>query len=129
MSKVQRFEDLRCWQEARSLVKEIYLIAEYGKLARDFDTRSQLRRAALSAMNNIAEGFGKYSSKEFIRYLDTASNSASEVKSILYVNLRYLEVDKIIALQNKADEVRALTLALIRYLIKRETQTHKHPNT
>jgi len=58
MSKVQRFEDLRCWQEARSLVKEIYLIAEYGKLARDFDTRSQLRRAALSVMNNIAEGFG-----------------------------------------------------------------------
>jgi four helix bundle protein len=131
MSKVERFEDLRCWQEARSLVKEIYLIAECGKLARDFDTRSQLRRAALSAMNNIAEGFGKYSSKEFIRYLDTASNSASEVKSILYVllDLHYLEVDKIIALQNKADEVRALTLALIRYLVKRETQTLKHPNT
>ena|SRR5688572_11710209 len=130
MSKVERFEDLRCWQEARSLVKEIYLIAEYGKLARDFDTRSQLRRAALSA-NNIAEGFGKYSSKEFIRYLDTASNSASEVKSILYVllDLHYLEVDKIIALQNKADEVRALNLALIRYLVKLETQTLKHPNT
>ncbi len=97
MSKVERFEDLRCWQEARRLVKEIYLIAEYGKLAKDYDTRSQLKRAALSAMNNIAEGFGKYSSKEFIRYLDTASNSASEVKSILYVllDLNYLEVDKI----------------------------------
>lgn len=123
MSKVERFEDLRCWQDARSLVKEIYLIAENGKLARDFDTRSQLRRAALSVMNNIAEGFGKYSNKEFVRYLDTASNSASEVKSILYVllDLNYLEGDKIIDLQNKVDEVRARTLALIRYLIKRET--------
>ncbi|HYI77132.1 MAG TPA: four helix bundle protein [Chryseolinea sp.] len=123
MSKVERFEDLRCWQNARSLVKEIYLIAEKGKLATDFDTRSQLRRAALSVMNNIAEGFGKYSNKEFVRYLDTASNSASEVKSILYVllDLNYLDVDKIIDLQNKADEVRARTLALIRYLIKRET--------
>jgi four helix bundle protein len=131
MSKVERFEDLRCWQEARNLVKEIYLIAEYGKLARDFDTRSQLRRAALSAMNNIAEGFGKYSSKEFIRYLDTASNSVSEVKSILYVllDLNYLEVEKIKALQDKADEVKARTLALIRYLIKRETKTPKHSNT
>jgi len=101
------------------------------KACQRFDTRSQLRRAALSVMNNIAEGFGKYSNKEFIRYLDTACNSASEVKSILYLllDLHYLEVDKIIALQSKVDEVRALTLALIRYLIKRETQTHKHPNT
>ena len=82
-------------------------------------------------MNNIAEGFGKYSSKDFIRYPDTASNSVSEVKSILYVllDLNYLEVDKIVALQNKADEVRARTLALIRYLIKCETQTPKHTNT
>ncbi len=41
-------------------------------LPEDYDTRSQMKRAALSAMNNIAEGFGKYSNKEFIRYLDTA---------------------------------------------------------
>ena len=122
MSKVERFEDLRCWQEARMLVKEIYLIGEYGKLAKDYDTRSQLKRAALSTMNNIAEGFGKYSSKEFIRYLDTASNSVSEGKSILYVllDLNYLESEKIKVLQDKADEVKARTLALIRYLIKRD---------
>jgi len=122
MSNIKKFEDLRCWQEARNLVKEVYLIAEYGRLAKDFDTKSQIKRAALSTMNNIAEGFGKYSNKEFIRYLDTASNSASEVKSILYVllDLNYLESERIIALQNKADEVKALTLALIRYLIKRE---------
>ena len=121
MSKINRFEDLKCWQEARCLVKEIYLIADHGKLARDFETKSQIKRAALSTMNNIAEGFGKYSSKEFIRYLDIASNSASEVKSILYVllDLNYLESGKIEWLQRKAEEVKALTLALIRYLIKR----------
>lgn len=74
MAKVERFEDLRCWQEARVLVKEIYLLSENGKLEKDFDTRSQLRRAALSVMNNIAEGFGRYSNKEFIRYLDIANS-------------------------------------------------------
>jgi four helix bundle protein len=123
MSSVKRFEDLRCWQEARYLVKEIYLIAENGKLSKDFDTKSQIKRAALSTMNNIAEGFGKYSTKEFIRYLDTASNSASEVKSILYVllDLNYLEQDKVEELQIKADEVKALS-ALIRYLIKRDNK-------
>jgi four helix bundle protein len=125
---IKKFEDLRCWQEARQLVKEIYLISEHGKLHRDFDTKSQLKRAALSAMNNIAEGFGKYSSKEFIRYLDTANNSASEVKSILYVllDLEYFESKKIEELQAKADSVKALCLALIKHLVKRnnsESQT------
>lgn len=121
MSKVEKFEDLRCWQQARVLVKEIYLVAEQGKLSKDYDTKSQLKRAALSTMNNIAEGFGKYSSKEFIRYLDTASNSAAEVKSILYVllDLNYLDGHKIQELQNKTDEIKAMTLALIRYMLKR----------
>lgn len=134
MSSIKKFEDLRCWQEARNLVKEIYLIADQGKLARDFDTKSQIKRAALSAMNNIAEGFGKYSGKEFVRYLDTANNSASEVKSILYVlqDLEYLDSEKVKMLQNKADEVKALTLALIRYLVKRghdKSGEPKHLNT
>lgn len=128
MSKIEKFEDLRCWQEARHLVREIYLISEEGKLAKDFDTKNQIRRAALSAMNNIAEGFGKFSSKEFIRYLDIANNSASEVKSILYVllDLKYMDQEKIETLQRKADEVKALTLALLRYMANRKP---KHVNT
>jgi len=103
MAKIERFEDLKCWQQARVLVKEIYIISEQGKLLKDFDTKSQLRRAALSTMNNIAEGFGKYSRKEFVRYLDIAGNCASEVKSILYVllDLNYLPEPKVVELQNK----------------------------
>jgi four helix bundle protein len=121
MGKVERFEDLNCWKEARELVKEIYIICEEGKLSRDFDTKSQIKRAALSIMNNIAEGFGKYSTKEFIRYLDTAHNSASEVKSIVYVliDLNYLEETKAKEIQDRADKVKALSLALIRYLANR----------
>jgi four helix bundle protein len=121
MPTISRFEDLKCWQEARKLVKEIYLIAEEGRLSKDYETKGQIKRAALSCMNNIAEGFGKYRSKEFIRYLDTAHNSASEVKSILYVllDLDYLEKERVTALQEKAEEVKALILAFIRYLVKR----------
>ncbi len=121
MSKVERFEDLNCWKEARELVKEVYIICEEGKLSRDFDTKSQIKRAALSIMNNIAEGFGKYSTKEFIRYLDTAHNSASEVKSIVYVliDLNYLEETKAKEIQDRTDKVKALSLALIRYLANR----------
>ncbi|MBX2970299.1 MAG: four helix bundle protein [Cyclobacteriaceae bacterium] len=53
MAKVERFEDLICWQEASVLVKEIYLLTEEGKLAKDFDTRSQIRRATLSVIKYL----------------------------------------------------------------------------
>ena len=66
-------------------------------------------------MNNITEGFGKLSNKEFIRYLDTDQSSALEVKSILYVllDLNYLAEDKVNELHHDVDETRILTLALI----------------
>lgn len=117
MSKVNHFEDLRCWQASRKLVNQIYSIGELGKLSKDLDTRSQLKRAALSPMSNIAEGFGKFSHREFIRYLDIAQSSALEVKSILYVllDMNYLGEQKINELHDLFDDVRSLTLGLIRY--------------
>jgi four helix bundle protein len=124
MSKVNRFEDLKCWQASRKLVNEIYALAGTGKLVKDFDTKSQIKRAALSSMSNIAEGFGKFSNKEFIRYLDMAQSSALEVKSILYVllDLNYLMEEKVKELHLLVDEMRMLTLALIKYLRSRETK-------
>lgn len=118
MNKIERFEDLKCWQAARKLVKEIYLMAEEGKLRTDFDTRSQIKRAALSGMNNIAEGFGRYSSKDFIRFLDTSQSSVQEVSSMLYVleDLNYVESDRIDASRLLVEETKSLTLGLIRYL-------------
>lgn len=125
MGKINRFEDLKCWQASRRLVGGIYKASESGKLSRDFETRGQLKRAALSSMNNIAEGFGKFSKKEFIRYLDTSQSSALEVKSILYVltDMNYLTTDKVTELQLLCEEVRALTLGLIKYLRSKQKLT------
>jgi len=69
-------------------------------------------------MNNIAEGFGKFSDKEFVRYLDISQSSALEVKSMLYVllDVNYLAEDKITVLRKLADDMHYLTLALIRYI-------------
>ncbi len=85
MSKVQRFEDLKCWQAARQLVKLVYFVSMTGELARDFDTKNQFRKAALASMNNIAEGFGRFGRKDFIRFLDISQSSVLEVQSMLYV--------------------------------------------
>jgi four helix bundle protein len=118
MAKIERFEDLKCWQAARELVKMVYIACEEGKFIKDFDTKSQIRRAALSSMNNIAEGFGRGSDKEFIRFLEIAQSSAMEVKSITYVlmDLSYLQEDRIIQISKKAEETKSITLGLIRYL-------------
>lgn len=127
MSKVTRFEDLKCWQAARALVKEIFLACEEGKLARDFDTRSQLKKAALGSMNNIAEGFGRFSRKDFIRFLDISQSSVLEVQSMLYVleDLAYLTSDKIQVLRLKSEETKNLTLGFIKYL-RKDVDKPKH---
>jgi len=121
MSDFKKFEDLKCWQASRELVKTAFLLSEKGKLKTDRDTKSQFRRTALSSMNNIAEGFGRFSDKEFIRFLDIAQSSAREVKSMLYVfeDLSYLQPDDIQLLHQKTDAVLALTLGFIRYLRKK----------
>jgi len=118
MAKINRFEELDCWQEARKLVREVYLICEKGKLRKDFETKNQLKRASLSIMNNIAEGFGRYSKKEFIRFLEYSQSSALEVKSMLYI-LEDLELADNKSLKNikiHLSNTLSLTLGLLRYL-------------
>src|SRR5687768_15144161 len=122
MTKVTRFEDLKCWQLARELVRLVFHACEEGKLAKDFETRAQLKRAALSTMNNIAEGFGRYSNKDFIRFLDFSQSSSTEVKSITYAleDMQYLSETRINLIREKAEETKNSTLAFIKYLRKRE---------
>jgi four helix bundle protein len=126
--KVERFEDLRCWQAARRLVKMAFVVSRAGEIANDFGTRNQFRQAALGTMNNIAEGFGRFGPKDFIRFLDISQSSALEVQSMLYVfsDLNYLTLDKINEMRLKSEETRNQTLALIKYL---RTLLPKKPKT
>lgn len=124
MSKVTKFEDLRCWQLARELVSQVFTACQEGKLSKDFDTTSQLKRAAMSTMNNIAEGFGRHGNKEFIRFLDIAQSSCIEVKSMTYAleDMKYLNDNKVNEIRSKAEETKNSILAFIRYLRKRESR-------
>ena len=118
MAKVERFEDLKCWQMSRKLVKDVYAISADGSLGKDLGTKDQLRRAALSVMNNVAEGFARFSKKEFILFLNYAQSSAAEVKSILYVceDLAYLSEQHSGQLREEVDNIRKTILTLIKYL-------------
>jgi four helix bundle protein len=83
MNRVKCFEDLRIWQDARALVKQIY--KDMGGI-RDYGFRDQIQRAGISIMNNIAEGFERHSDVEFARFLNIAKGSAGEVRSMYYAS-------------------------------------------
>jgi len=95
MTKIETFEDMEVWQQARSITKAIYATSRHGEFGRDFGLRDQIQRAAVSIMSNIAEGFERGTNKEFIQFLFIAKGSAGEVRSQLYVafDLGYIEKD------------------------------------
>jgi four helix bundle protein len=85
MAKLARFEDLAVWQKSKELSLGIYRVTKEPTFARDFGLRDQIRRASVSVMSNIAEGFERYSRTEFRHFLSIARGSASEVRSQLHL--------------------------------------------
>ena len=94
--KIQRFEDMKVWQDSREVVKTIYQLTAKPKIKRDFSLCDQIQRAAVSIMNNIAEGYERDSNAEFIRFLLYSKGSSGEVRSLLYVvlDLEYITIDE-----------------------------------
>lgn len=103
MATFRRFEDIEAWKKAREATRQIYALTKSGEFTKDHGLHDQIRRASVSAMANIAEGFGRNSDKEFANFLNIAIGSAVEVQSHLYVALdqHYLE-------QKTFDEVYSL---------------------
>lgn len=93
--KVNSFEDLQVWKDSRILVKSVYQSTSEGKFNKDFGLREQIQRAAVSIMNNIAEGFERNNNKEYVKFLGYSKGSAGEVRSMLYVatDLGYISQD------------------------------------
>ncbi len=80
----RHFTEIKAWQSARQLVKEVYFLSRDQHFQQDRVIADQLRRAALSAMSNIAEGFSRKSHADFSRFLDHTRGSVSEVESLLF---------------------------------------------
>jgi four helix bundle protein len=87
MGTIKRFEEIEAWQTARELTKLVYALSNEGAFARDFGLRDQMRRAAVSVMSNIAEGFESRTQALFIEFLGRAKGSAGELRSQAYVAL------------------------------------------
>lgn len=119
-----RFEDLDCWKASRKLAQAIFQVCENGALAKDWDTRSQLKRAAVSIMNNIAEGHGRFSDADTVRFLDMAKASGNEVKSMLYLleDVGYCTLENLSDLHKLTDDAVNLTGGYLRYINNRKNK-------
>ena len=94
---IQNFEDLEIWKEARGLTREIYKLSKTPRFSKDFSLRDQMRRATVSMMSNIAEGFERGGNQEFVQFLYVAKASCGEVRSQLYVAVDQEYVDQKVA--------------------------------
>ena len=105
--KIERFEDFIAWQKARKLTSDIYKVTNQGKFARDFGLKDQIRRAAVSSMSNLAEGFERGRPSEFHQFLSVAKASCAELRAQLYVALDvgYLNRKTFETLMSQATEV------------------------
>jgi four helix bundle protein len=113
--KIIAFEDLIAWQKAQDVAEKIY--KNFNTL-NDFGFRDQICRASISISNNIAEGFDRYSKKEFIRFLYISKGSCSEVKSMLYLakRLNFANEQEIISLQELCEETSKIIRGLMKFL-------------
>lgn len=126
MATITRFEEIEAWQTARKLAQLIYRLSQQGDFGRDFGLRDQIRRASVSVMSNIAEGFESQSQAMFVSYLYRAKGSAGEVRSQLYLalDLRYISPAQFDEAYNLAEKASCQVSRFIAYL-----KAHPKPRT
>lgn len=105
--KIEKFEQLIAWQKARKLTSQIYKVTNEGNFAKDYGLKDQVRRAAVSSMSNLAEGFERGRPAEFHQFISVAKASCAELRSQLYVALDagYLNIPAFEDLMIQATEV------------------------
>lgn len=115
---VSRYEDLEVWQIAFELSKSVYAVSKHDLFSHDFALKGQMRRASLSTMANVAEGFAHVSKREFIQFVGIARASAMEVQSLLHLALSegYLSKAEFDEIYKLCESLRFSSTALIRHL-------------
>lgn len=87
MARIEKFEDIEAWKKGRELVNVIYAVSNKEPFTHDYGLKDQIRRAAVSVISNIAEGFERDTNPDFRRFLAIAKGSVGEVEAQLYVAL------------------------------------------
>lgn len=126
MARIERFEEIEAWQTAREMTRLVYQLTNQGAFARDFGLRDQMRRAAVSAMSNIAEGFESRTRTLFVEFLGRAKGSSGEVRAQAYVALDagYISQPEFNALAGRAEKCSRQISNFMWYLRQDANQNH-----
>lgn len=118
MATIKRFEEIEAWQTARQITREIYAASADGAFSRDFGLRNQMRRAAVSIMSNIAEGFESRTEVLFIEFLGRAKGSSGELRAQAYVahGAGYLTSEQLKKLQEQCERCSSQISRFMDYL-------------
>lgn len=128
MARIERFEDIRSWRKSRELTKQIYIITAQANFKRDFGLRDQTRKASVSIVSNIAEGFERGGDQESLQFLAVAKGSCGEVRAQLYIALDqgYLQREDFETLSTLATEVSGLLSGFMKYLKQSSLRGNKY---
>ena len=120
MTAFKSFEEMEVWQKARTFTRKIYSISDQGSFCKDFGLRDQIRRASVSVMANIAEGFERSGNAEFTQFLAIAKGSLGEVAAQLYVafDQRYITREIFDELGDETKQLGSMLGGLIKYIKK-----------
>ena len=127
MARIERFQDLEAWTKARELTKKVYEISSKEPFNRDFALCNQIRRAVISIVSNIAEGFGRDGDKEFVQFLSVAKGSCFEVYAQIYVALdqNYIDEKGFEEIAEQIEEVSRIIGGLMKYLHQSDLKGNK----
>ena len=127
--KIRKFEELEVWKQALEITKIIYGLTLRNEFSKDFDLKSQIRRAVISISSNIVEGFEKNNNNEFIRFLRIAKGSTGEVRNQLYIALSigYLSKNEFEGVNEQLLELASRIGKFISYLESQRKQGNFRP--
>ena len=116
--KIESFEDLKAWKASRELAKKVYSLTKRRDFAKDFGLVNQIRKATVSVVSNISEGFERGSNAEFVRFLYIAKASCGEIRSYLFIafDQGYLTKDEPDKTTSFANALSAMIGGFIGYL-------------
>jgi four helix bundle protein len=127
MAAITRFQDLDCWRKARELENYVFILTQKSDFSRDFGHKGQINNATGSAMDNIAEGFGRGSNKEFLNFLIYAKASTLEAESqiIRASDRKYITEHEFEVAFKKAEETVSSITNFMNFLRKDLARTYR----
>lgn len=129
-SRVESFEDLNVYKNARDLTNKIYEVTRQASFSKDYGLTDQIRRASVSIMSNIAEGFERGTNTEFIQFLFIAKGSCGEVRAQLTIafDQKYIDTNTYEILVGQCRRISGMISNLITYLKNSRFKVQKTAN-